>query len=259
MAFAGARADAGVRRGRIIALVLTIALHLLVVLALFLIRGPVLVRKEDRGLIGFLIPAPAAPERARSTAAKQEKADKRRESSTAPPLAMKPPPLPVPSKAPAPPPTQSAFIEMDSASFSAGNIGRIGKASGASAQGDSKVAYGPGEGPGGATLYKAEWYRRPTGAELSGYLPANAPRRGWGIVACKTVENYRVDNCRAIGESPPGSGFARAVRQAAWQFRVLPPRKDGQAMIGAWVSIRITYGMTGEGDAVDESEAGGAG
>jgi protein TonB len=49
-----------------------------------------------------------------------------------------------------------------------------------------------------------------------------------------------------MGESPLGSGFARAVREAAWQFRVLPPRINGQPVIGAWVRIRITYGVEAE-------------
>lgn len=106
---------------------------------------------------------------------------------------------------------------------------------------NSGAVSGPGEGPGGARLYNAEWYRRPTDAELAGYLPAGAPRKGWGLVACKTVENYHVENCQSLGESPLGSGLARAIREAAWQFLVLPPRIDGRPMIGAWVRIRIDY------------------
>jgi hypothetical protein len=90
-------------------------------------------------------------------------------------------------------------------------------------------------------LYEAEWYRRPTDVELGGYMPANAPPDGWGLVACKTIEQYHVENCQTLGESPPGSGFARAVRQAAWQFLVRPPRIDGKPQVGAWVRIRIDY------------------
>jgi len=106
---------------------------------------------------------------------------------------------------------------------------------------DSETAYGPGEGPGGKTLYKAEWYREPTNVELAYYLPRGAPEGSWATIACRTIEKFRVEDCQELGESPRGSGLARAIRQAAWQFRVLPPRVDGHAMIGSWVSIRIDF------------------
>lgn len=109
---------------------------------------------------------------------------------------------------------------------------------------DSKLAYGPGLGPGGMPLYRAEWYREPSNAELNGYLKSPPPNGGWALIACRTIENYHVDNCRTLGESPPGSGLARDMRLAAWQFLVRPPRRGGKALVGSWVSIRIDFHTT---------------
>jgi len=118
-------------------------------------------------------------------------------------------------------------------------------ADGTGAGKDSGSAYGPGAGPGGERLYDAEWYSEPTHAELSYYMPHGAPMGSWGTIACRTVEKNRVEDCRELDESPAGSGLARALRQAAWQFRVLPPRIGGHPVIGAWVRIRIDFSETG--------------
>ena len=106
---------------------------------------------------------------------------------------------------------------------------------------DSGSVYGPGEGPSGARLYNAEWYREPSRAELAGYMPAGSPPVGWAMIACHTIADYRVENCRELGESPVGLGRARALRQAAWQFRVRPPRIGGRRLIGTWVRIRFDF------------------
>jgi len=97
-----------------------------------------------------------------------------------------------------------------------------------------------GTGPNGEKLYAAAWQREPSDGELRGYLSTAQP--GWALIACRTVANYRVEDCVALGESP-GSQMARAVLAAAWQFRVRPPRIGGQLQVGEWVRIRIDYGV----------------
>jgi len=114
-----------------------------------------------------------------------------------------------------------------------------------SSPGDSERV---GTAPNGEPLYAAEWYREPTNQELSTYLPKTMPEGGgWGLVACRTVERFHVDDCVELGQGPPGSHLAGAVRQAAWQFLVRPPRVGGKVMVGEWVRIRIDY-TVGNGD-----------
>lgn len=148
---------------------------------------------------------------------------------------------------PVPPPVNPWLNDKEL--FDAGDISKIPSHSGNNSPGtgtdgtgkDSGSAYGPGEGPGGQQLYDAEWYVEPTDAQLAYYLPAQVAPGSWAMIACKTIENYHVDSCRQLGESPVGSGLSRAMRLAAWQFRVRPPRIGGHAVMGAWVRIRIDF------------------
>lgn len=157
---------------------------------------------------------------------------------------------------PAPPKAEPVpelhLLKLSREEFAAADISKMPKRSaessetskssqGGGAGASSGAAYGPGEGPGGARLYNAQWYREPTHAELAGYMPHRDVSGGWAMIACKTQEKYRVDDCQELGESPPGSGLARALRLAAWQFLVRPPTIDGRPQIGAWVRIRFDF------------------
>lgn len=97
-----------------------------------------------------------------------------------------------------------------------------------------------GTGPQGQPLYAASWYREPYDDELRGYL-STAQGPGWALIACRTVPDYRVEDCQKVDEFPAGSGMSAAVLAAAWQFRVRPPRIGGRSQIGEWVRIRIDY------------------
>ncbi|WP_419826714.1 hypothetical protein [Sphingomonas sp.] len=103
---------------------------------------------------------------------------------------------------------------------------------------DGDAGSAGGGGAGGDRLYDPDWYRRPSDVEMSTYLQQVNARSGWGEIACRTAPRFRVEDCREIGESP-GSGIARALREAAWQFQVLPPRVNSRPMIGAWVRIHF--------------------
>jgi protein TonB len=215
------------RRASGLALAVAVNLALLVLL-LTLGRFAPEATKNGQALIVDLMPeshSAAAP-------AKSEAAH-----SVTKPL-PKPPPIVLPSRPTiaVPQPKPAPFIEMSSADLAASDLRNLPKG-GSGNDGDSEIV---GTGPHGEVLYAAEWARHPTDAELSGYLPHNAPD-GYGLVACKTIPDDRVDDCIELDQEPHGSHLASAVRQAAWQFRVRPPRKNGVPLVGSWVRIRIDY------------------
>lgn len=135
-----------------------------------------------------------------------------------------------------------SIIKLSREEFAAADIARLPQrerpADGAAQPGDSVPV---GTGPNGEPLFNAEWQREPTNAELSYYLPASVPRPGWALIACQTAPRFRVENCQELGQSPSWGRLASGVREAAWQFRVRPPRKGGKPIIGAWVQIRIDF------------------
>jgi len=229
------------RARRTVSFALAVAAHLLIAWLLLRLAPPLTPREPAPALETFSIaPGPRpAPERPSATAARRPAA-----GSPPPPTTPAPPP-PIPD--PTPPVDLSLF--GDRALAGAADLsrlparGRSGDAEGEeTGAADSVAPYGPGEGPGGQRLYNAEWQREPTDAELRGYLPNGAPAGAWALIACRTIADYQVDNCRVLGESPVGSRLGSAMRQAAWQFRVLPPRRGGRKLIGAWVRIRIDFG-----------------
>jgi periplasmic protein TonB len=71
---------------------------------------------------------------------------------------------------------------------------------------------------------------------------ASAPSAA--LIACRTVPDFRVEDCQLLSESPAGSNIGRAVLAAAWQFRVRPARVGGRSQVGSWVRIRIDYTVT---------------
>ena len=121
-------------------------------------------------------------------------------SKAAPPVAppSEPPPLPATPKILPRPPGGAVYGPPDtkrsSSSSSSGDTERVGTA------------------PNGEPLYAAAWYREPRDDELRGYLStANGP--GWGLIACRTAPDYRVEDCVALDEYPNGSQINRGARR----------------------------------------------
>ena len=221
-------------RSRLSAILLSLALVAVLILALLKLGVVTLPRREQ--VASFALYPQG------EKAAKQQRAARAtRRAAQRPVAAVAPPPpaptVPVPAK-------QPATVALSRDEFAATDIGAMAKSSGGGGDGDtgadSVAVYGPGEGPGGQRLYKAEWYREPPPGALALYLPGG-PQPGWALIACRTAQAYHVENCRELDESPRGSGLARALRQAAWQFQVRPPRLGGKPLIGAWVSIRFDF------------------
>lgn len=225
---------------------------LLVLVLLTLGNGHTDRPREERKLVTFDL----QNDKADDTPAPPAAAPKAKPAATIPPVPV--PPVPVspqtqPSTAPAPtPPAPSSaptpIVPLpsfdlrsipSSPSTSAPAPRRAaGPPSPGASKGDTPLA--SGHGPHGEKLYAASWYREPYDSELRGYLSTAQPD-SFALIACKTVPDFRVDECVGLDEYPSGSGLMRAVLAAAWQFRVRPPQKDNQLMVGEWVRIRIDY------------------
>lgn len=235
-------------RSRLTSLAFTLAIVALILLALLKMGAmPFRMPGDGRALSTFDV-APPGPkaERAEKQAERQQSAPKK----AAPPRTTPPPP-PVP-----PPPIElPGVIKLSRQDFNASNIANIPRADPGEGKqlasggggGDGRgpaTGGGGGGGPNGETLYNAEWVREPTRAEMVTYLPQRA-QAGWGMIACRTVERNRVEDCVELGETP-GSGIARGMRRAAWQFLVRPPRVNGKPQVGAWVRIKYDITVTAE-------------
>jgi protein TonB len=224
---------------------LALAIEILLLLAFFTLNFRERKKPEFEGgrLTTFDLSAESEQDRS-SSPKKQEQAET---------VQVRPPRLapPIPKPKIELPPRPLQMIEVTRDEFLASDIAKLGTAGDGSPSGP-RLAEGSGPGdsqqigtaPNGQPLYAAEWYREPTHTELAAYMPKRMPEGGgWGMVACRTAPRYKVEDCVELGNSPPGSHLAGAVRQAAWQFLVRPPRKGGRPMIGEWVRIRITYNM----------------
>ncbi|MHA3840462.1 hypothetical protein ACX0GZ_04490 [Sphingomonas aestuarii] len=249
---------------RPIALALTIGIQALVVVLLMWVAPTIpFVDKVGESLTSFDVSTPDAPPAA-APAAEEEAAPTPPTAEPAPitpPAPREQPPERIDTP-PVTPPAALPWIELTREQMASADsaVRRPPAAPPAARAGPPAPTYGPvgnargrsgdserveGSGPNGEPLYAASWYRRPYPDELRGFL-STAQGPGWGLIACRTVADFRVEDCIAVGESPQGSNIARAVLAAAWQFRVRPPQIGGRPQVGEWVRIRIDYDLRRE-------------
>jgi protein TonB len=156
---------------------------------------------------------------------------------TPPPPKVPPPPIPwIPMSREELAQADISTKPTRSAAATSGDDGDNGKES--TSHGST---YGPGEGPGGEQIYDGEWNPAPTEAEMAPFLPQGGRVAGWGEVICTTIPHNRVENCQTYNEQP-GSGFAKALRLAAWQFHIKTPAINGKPLIG--IKVRLRYTLT---------------
>lgn len=236
----GAYSGAASPRDRARAIGLTLAILALIVWTLIQLGyTPLAPARMSEHLTAFDVGAAGSREKEKTRSAEAAAPAARRSLPLPLPPVIKPPVAPPAAPVPRTTPSSSPFIALSDGDMASSDIGKMAKGGGGG--GNSSATYGPGEGPSGQRLFRAEWYREPSDAEIAGYMPALTQQPQWAEIACKTVERYHVENCQALGESPAGSGLARALRQAAWQFLVRPPRIDGKPIVGAWVKIHFDF------------------
>lgn len=218
---------------RALPFLLVLAAHILIIVVLLTLAPPRKASFGDDSRLTVLQLAPQKKAEAQRKPTVVKVATKRR--------ATPPPPAPVPP--PEMPIELRNLLRIDLARSDIGTMPSNRPAPEATADAGEAGQDSPAfTGPGGERLYEADWQTRPTQAQLAAYMPRNGTvAEGYGLIACRTVPRFRLEDCQFLAERPAGSGLAGAVLQAAWQFRVLPPRIGGRALVGSWVRIRIDY------------------
>lgn len=213
---------------RVPVLVIVLVLHALLLLLLLLLAPPQPKGKPGPGSMVAVNIASPTPERARPTVQPKPRATPQR-SAPQPEVIVQ-----VPNQ----PPAKWSFGDPALLGFDLKKTERAEVPVQAMAGANLPDTAVVGVAPDGSKLYAAEWQREPTDAELAFYIRGKGRPGAYGLIACRTAPRFRVEDCKAIGETP-GSGLGYAVQEAAWQFRVKPPRIDGEYQVGTWVSIRI--------------------
>jgi hypothetical protein len=218
-------------RSRVLAIAMALGVTILIVLALIQVGalGPHLKEIVPRLITIPLQPPP--PPRAKS----ENKLDHARRAAVTPNPPAKLPPL--------------NMVILTPKDYAASDIATLpSHHAGGEQTADAGAASSNSNGPDGQPMYDVAWYREPTHAELAPYMPSTLAESGSAVIACRMIEKYHVEDCRELGESPPGSGLSRALRLASWQFLVRPPRIGGRSILGGWVRIRFDFTASGKAE-----------
>lgn len=234
---------------RLTGIVLALAIEVLLVLVLTTLAPDIVYKAEPPTSVFQMSPEPQAepsPDKAAEPSEARETAQAKQQQAPQPPT----PQTAAPIQAPMPVP----IISLSRDAMAAADISKL-PPNPAPAAKAGKAMMGPpdtgtpgdtprisGSGPNGEPLYRAAWYREPYDDETRGYL-STSQGPGWALINCRTVADFRIEDCYMIDEYPAGSNIARSVIAASWQFLVRPPRVGGVSQVGAWVQIRFIYGI----------------
>jgi protein TonB len=150
------------------------------------------------------------------------------------------------------------FIHTSHAEMAAADISNI-HSSAASGAGNASAGggggHGGGAGEGGNSFYNVDWYRKPPHSVFDNYMRPGQSTGKLAEIDCRMIENYHVEDCHEVREIPRGTGMARVMREASWQFLVRPPRLNGKPLLGTRVRITYTFTADGEEEAPRTGEA----
>lgn len=135
------------------------------------------------------------------------------------------------------------FIHMSHADLANSDISKFHTAApgGNGHENGGGGGHGGDNGPGESSFYNVDWYRKPPKSVFDNYMrPGQSPGRR-AEIECRMIENYHVEDCHEVSEEPRGSGMARVMREASWQFLVRPPRLNGKTLLGTRVHITYTF------------------
>ncbi len=135
------------------------------------------------------------------------------------------------------------FIHTSHAEMAAADISNI-HSSGSTGNANASAGgggHGGGEGQGGSSFYNVDWYRKPPRTVFDSYMRPGQQTGRMAEIECRMIENYHVEDCHEVREEPRGTGMARVMREASWQFLVRPPRLNGKSLLGTRVHITYTF------------------